>query len=116
MMVVGVLMVHQRARFSGAKGPCKNKFGDYGAGILAAGEARATSIPRQWVCKERTTKLADKRPSQNCRSYFCTVPNGDAFRKLKLGQESMGGFNPVGVCRDWEDYPGQLACSQPRAE
>ena len=27
------------------KGPCKNKFGDYGAGILAAGETRATSIP-----------------------------------------------------------------------
>ncbi|HEX9047980.1 MAG TPA: hypothetical protein VF988_13230 [Verrucomicrobiae bacterium] len=58
-----------------AKGPCKNNFGDYGAGILVAGEARATSIPRQWVCKERATKPAAKRPSQKHRSYFCTVPN-----------------------------------------
>ena len=32
-------------RICTAKGPCKNKFGDYGAGILAAGETRATSIP-----------------------------------------------------------------------
>jgi hypothetical protein len=56
------------------KGPCKNKFGVYGAEILVVGEARATRIPRQWVCKERATKPAAKRSSQKCRSYFCTVP------------------------------------------
>jgi len=26
------------------------------------------------LCKERATKPAGKRPSQNCRSCFCTVP------------------------------------------
>ena len=56
------------------KGLCKNNFGDYGAGILAAGEARATSIPCQWVCEEQATKPAGKRPSQICRSYSCTSP------------------------------------------
>jgi hypothetical protein len=61
------------------KGPCKNKFGDYGAGILPAGEAEATSIPWQWVCKERATKPAGKRPSQNYRSCFCTVPKIPIF-------------------------------------
>ena len=41
-----------------------NNFAFYGAGVLAAGEARATRIPRYWVCKERATKPAGKRTSQ----------------------------------------------------
>jgi cell division protein FtsW len=58
----------------GPKGPRKNNLAGYGAGILPAGEARATSIPREWVCKERATKPAGKRTSQNRLSYFCAVP------------------------------------------
>ena len=58
------------------KGPCKNNFGDYCAGILAPREARATSLPLLPTRrdKEQATKPAGKKPSQNCRSYFCTVP------------------------------------------
>jgi hypothetical protein len=49
-----------------SEGPCKNEFGDYGAGILAAGETRATSLPCQRVFQERATK-----PSQVGRATPC---------------------------------------------
>jgi hypothetical protein len=52
-------------------GPCKNKLGDYGAGGLAAGEARATRIP----CQCLTTKTAsDLRETAGIRQPFSNFP------------------------------------------
>ena len=66
------------------KGPRKNILADYGAGVLPAcpdsyrgwRQARATSLPRsrRRRDKERATKPAGKRTSQNLLSCFCAVP------------------------------------------
>jgi hypothetical protein len=49
--------------FPANKGPCKNKFGDYGAGILPAGETRARRISAA-ICNEQATKPAVQKTSE----------------------------------------------------
>jgi nucleoside phosphorylase len=103
-----LIKLHHHKSFAFIKGPCKNKFGDYGAGILPAGEARATSISCQWICKERATRPAVKRPSQNCRSCICTVPKAVFACLLAFAVFGPGCATQVTVPAEWGEYQEQL--------
>ena len=60
--------IRRRAKAFGRKKDTR-----YGAGILAAGEARARRISA-WICNERATKPAAKRTSQTWYLFFFRTP------------------------------------------
>ena len=54
---------------SSAKASRENNMNDYGAGVLAAGKARARRISKA-ICNERATLPAAKRTSRNVQVIF----------------------------------------------